>query len=33
MIMYALGWIGGGDAKLFAAVSLWLGLAGRRLPS
>jgi prepilin peptidase CpaA len=25
MAMFALGWIGGGDAKLFAAVSLWLG--------
>jgi prepilin peptidase CpaA len=25
MVMFALGWIGGGDAKLFAAVSLWLG--------
>ncbi len=25
MGMFALGWIGGGDAKLFAAVSLWLG--------
>ena len=23
--MFAMGWIGGGDAKLFAAVSLWLG--------
>jgi prepilin peptidase CpaA len=23
--MFAAGWIGGGDAKLFAAVSLWLG--------
>lgn len=23
--MFALGWIGGGDAKLFAAASLWLG--------
>ncbi len=22
---FALGWIGGGDAKLFAAVALWLG--------
>jgi prepilin peptidase CpaA len=26
MAMFALGWIGGGDAKLFAAASLWLGL-------
>ena len=25
MGMFALGWIGGGDAKLMAAVSLWLG--------
>lgn len=25
MAMFALRWIGGGDAKLFAAVSLWLG--------
>jgi prepilin peptidase CpaA len=25
MGMFALGWIGGGDAKLFAAVGLWLG--------
>jgi prepilin peptidase CpaA len=24
--MFALGWIGGGDAKLFAAAALWLGL-------
>jgi prepilin peptidase CpaA len=24
--MFALGWIGGGDAKLFAAAGLWLGL-------
>lgn len=23
--MFAMGWIGGGDAKLFAAASLWLG--------
>ena len=23
--MFALGWIGGGDAKLFAACALWLG--------
>ena len=26
--MFALNWIGGGDAKLMAAVSLWLGLSG-----
>lgn len=26
MAMFALGWIGGGDAKLFAACALWLGL-------
>ena len=26
MGMFALGWIGGGDAKLFAAAALWLGL-------
>jgi len=25
--LFALGWIGGGDAKLFACVSLWLGFA------
>ena len=25
MTMFALGWIGGGDAKLFAAAALWLG--------
>lgn len=25
MGMFALGWIGGGDAKLFAAAALWLG--------
>lgn len=24
--MFAAGWIGGGDAKLFAAAALWLGL-------
>jgi len=23
--MFALGWIGGGDAKLFAAAALWIG--------
>ena len=27
MAMFAMGWIGGGDAKLFAVVCLWLGLA------
>jgi prepilin peptidase CpaA len=27
MAMFALRWIGGGDAKLFAAAALWLGLA------
>lgn len=27
MAMFALGWIGGGDAKLFAAAGLWLGPA------
>jgi prepilin peptidase CpaA len=26
MVMFALRWIGGGDAKLMAAASLWLGL-------
>ncbi len=26
MAMFAAGWIGGGDAKLFAAAGLWLGL-------
>jgi prepilin peptidase CpaA len=25
MVMFALGWIGGGDAKLFAVAGLWLG--------
>ncbi len=28
MVMFALHWIGGGDAKLFAASAMWLGLAG-----
>ena len=28
MGMFAAGWIGGGDAKLFAASALWLGWAG-----
>ncbi|HEX4181194.1 MAG TPA: prepilin peptidase [Caulobacteraceae bacterium] len=27
MAMFAVGWVGGGDAKLLAAASLWLGLA------
>ena len=27
MAMFALRWVGGGDAKLFAAAALWLGLA------
>lgn len=26
MVMFAFGWIGGGDAKLFAAAALWLGV-------
>ncbi len=26
--MFALGWIGGGDAKLMAAAALWVGLKG-----
>lgn len=26
--LFALGWLGGGDAKLMAAASLWLGLGG-----
>lgn len=25
MVMFALRWLGGGDAKLFAAVALWMG--------
>ena len=25
MMLFALGWIGGGDAKLFAMIALWLG--------
>ena len=28
IVMFALRWIGGGDAKLMAAVSLWLGVQG-----
>lgn len=31
MVMFALRWLGGGDAKLFAAVALWLGWSA--LPS
>lgn len=31
MGMFAVGWIGGGDAKLFAAAGLWMGL-GALLP-
>jgi prepilin peptidase CpaA len=31
MVMFALRWVGGGDAKMMAAASLWLGLTG--LPS
>lgn len=26
--MFALGWVGGGDAKLMAAAALWVGLRG-----
>jgi len=26
-LLFALGWIGGGDAKLFAGVALWLGFS------
>ena len=28
LAFFALGWIGGGDAKLFAAICLWLGWDG-----
>jgi prepilin peptidase CpaA len=28
MAMFALGWIGGGDAKFLASASLWIGLSG-----
>ncbi len=28
VLMFSLGWIGGGDAKLFAAAALWLGWPG-----
>lgn len=31
MGMFAAGWIGGGDAKLFAAAALWLGAPGALL--
>ena len=31
MAMFAVGWIGGGDAKLFPAAGLWMGL-GALLP-
>ena len=27
-VLFSFGWIGGGDAKLFAATCLWLGPAG-----
>jgi prepilin peptidase CpaA len=27
-VMFTLGWIGGGDAKLMAAAALWVGLRG-----
>ena len=30
MAMFALGWIGGGDAKLLAALCLWFGWPGGR---
>jgi prepilin peptidase CpaA len=28
MVLFALRWLGGGDAKLLAAASLWLGIPG-----
>ena len=28
MVMFAVRWVGGGDAKLLAAAALWLGVAG-----
>lgn len=28
MGMFAVGWIGGGDAKIFAASAFWMGLSG-----
>jgi prepilin peptidase CpaA len=28
VVMFALGWVGGGDAKLMTAAALWLGLRG-----
>ena len=31
MGMFAMGWIGGGDAKLFAATGLWLGYSSEML--
>ena len=31
MALFALRWIGGGDAKLFASACLWLGLSGSGL--
>ncbi len=31
MGMFAMGWIGGGDAKLFAATGLWLGYSTQLL--
>lgn len=27
MVFFALGWVGGGDAKMVAGISLWLGLS------
>jgi prepilin peptidase CpaA len=30
MVMFALGWVGGGDAKLLAACCLWFGWPGDR---
>jgi prepilin peptidase CpaA len=30
MVMFALGWIGGGDAKLFSVCCLWFGWPGGR---
>lgn len=31
MGLFALGWLGGGDAKLIAAVALWMGVSGAGL--
>ena len=28
MAMFAMNWVGGGDAKLFAACGLWIGVSG-----